>query len=172
MNNVYLIGFMGCGKSTIAKNLAEVLNRPCLDLDQWIERQLGRTIPELFHEEGEVYFRDVETYYLQETANLIHTVVSTGGGAVGREINRQFLKKQTTIYLEWPFEVLYKRIAGDTNRPLSKSYDQLLQLYEARRAFYEESAVYTIKCQDEAPYVIVRKVLKLLQNNEKKGEKR
>lgn len=163
MNNIYLIGFMGCGKSTLAKNLAEALNMHCMDLDQLIEAKLGQTIRELFDEKGEEYFRELETYYLKETSNLKNTIVSTGGGAVGREVNRQFLKAQMTFYLEWPFEVLYSRIAGDEKRPLSKSYEQLLELYQYRRALYEESAVYTIGCQDETPYLLVKKIIKLLQ---------
>lgn len=74
---------MGCGKSTLAKNLAEALNMHCMDLDQLIEAKLGQTIRELFDEKGEEYFRELETYYLKETSNLKNTIVSTGGGAVG-----------------------------------------------------------------------------------------
>lgn len=164
MDNIYLIGFMGCGKSTIGKSLAKALNRHCIDLDEWMEVQLGRTIPQIFQEEGEAYFRNVETLFLRETTRLRHTVFSTGGGVIGREANRVFLKTQMTVYLEWPFDVLYQRIQGDPHRPLSKSYDQLLKLYKERCILYEQSATYIIKCQDETPNVVVKKILDVLKN--------
>lgn len=160
MNNIYLIGFMGSGKSTLAKHLAQTLGMGWIDLDQLIEKRENKSIRQIFEDEGEDYFRRLETYYLEETTMLKQTVVSTGGGAVGTEYNRQILKNQLTIYLDWPFEVLYKRIAGDTNRPLSKSYEQLLALYQYRLPLYKESAAYHMVCKEETPYVLLDKVLK------------
>lgn len=163
MNNIYLIGFMGSGKSTLAQGLAQVLSMNKIDLDQLIEEKEQRSIKQIFEEEGEAYFRKLETYYLKETCNLKNTIVSTGGGAVGEACNRKFLKEQVTVYLDWPFEVLYERIAGDEARPLSKSYEQLLLLYAYRLALYKESATYHVICQKETPYLLVEKVVEGLK---------
>lgn len=163
MNNIYLIGFMGSGKSTLAQRLAQILSMNRIDLDQLIEQEENKSIRQIFEEEGEAYFRKLETYYLKETSKLKNTVVSTGGGAIGEACNRQFLKEQITVYLDWPFDVLYERIAGDAERPLSKSYEQLLALYQHRLGLYEESATYHMSCEEETPYLLVQKVVEVLK---------
>lgn len=163
MNNIYLIGFMGSGKTTLARSLAQVLNRHLRDLDQFIEKEEQTTIRHIFEQKGEAYFRALETQYLQETKDLKGTIISTGGGVIGQRENRIFLKNQISIYIDWPFEELYKRIAGDKERPLSKSYDQLLALYKERLPFYEESATIHLKCNEETPYLLVQKAVDTLK---------
>ncbi len=120
MNNYVLIGFMGCGKSTIGAALAETLKLPMLDTDAWIEEKQGRTISTIFAEDGEPAFRDMETACIRELIESEEAyVISTGGGLPMREENRALLKELgQVIYLKVSADEVCKRLAGDTTRPL------------------------------------------------------
>lgn len=135
-----LLGFMGAGKSTIAK----ALDPDYLDMDALIEKRLGTSIAEFFAEKGEAAFRQVESELL---AKLVKTdrVLSTGGGVVISPLNRDLLKQNPdTIYLKADFETLYQRISADKNnqRPLflSKTKEELQKIFQERESWYEEVA--------------------------------
>ena len=135
-----LLGFMGAGKSTIAK----VLDPNYLDMDALLEQSLGMPITRFFEEKGEEAFRQVESDLL---AKLVKTerVISTGGGVVISPLNRDLLKTNSdNIYLKADFETLYQRISADKNnqRPLflSKSKDELQRIFKEREIWYEEVA--------------------------------
>lgn len=135
-----LLGFMGAGKSTIAK----ALDPDYLDMDALIEKRLGTSIAEFFAEKGEGAFRQVESELL---AKLVKTdrVLSTGGGVVISPLNRDLLKQNPdTIYLKADFETLYQRISADKNnqRPLflSKTKEELQKIFQERESWYEEVA--------------------------------
>lgn len=135
-----LLGFMGAGKSTIAK----VLDPNYLDMDALLEQSLGMPITRFFEEKGEEAFRQVESDLL---AKLVKTerVISTGGGVVISPLNRDLLKQNPdNIYLKTDFETLYQRISADKNnqRPLflSKSKDELQRIFKEREIWYEEVA--------------------------------
>ena len=135
-----LLGFMGAGKSTIARGL----DPDYIDMDALIEERLGMSIADFFAEKGEVAFRQVESEVL---ADLLKTdrVVSTGGGVVISQRNRDLLETNPdNIYLKADFETLYQRIAADKDnqRPLflNNSKEELASIFQERQAWYEEVA--------------------------------
>lgn len=135
-----LLGFMGAGKSTIARGL----DPDYIDMDALIEERLGMSIADFFAEKGEVAFRQVESEVLSD---LLKTdqVVSTGGGVVISQRNRDLLKTNPeNIYLKADFETLYQRIAADKDnqRPLflNNSKEELAAIFKERQAWYEEVA--------------------------------
>lgn len=161
-DNVYLIGFMGCGKTTIGNQVAVRLARDFIDLDKEIENREQVSIPYLFEQKGEAYFRNIESTILLQTQEMKNGVIATGGGIISREVNREFLKSQKTIYLEWDFKTLYERIKYDCNRPNVKSYRQLKNLYESRIPFYESAQTHTIKCESKSKGAIVMEIINWL----------
>ena len=135
-----LLGFMGAGKSTIARGL----DPNYLDMDALIEKRLGMSIAEFFAEKGEGAFRQIESEVLAELLKT-EQVVSTGGGVVISQRNRDLLKTNSdNIYLKADFETLYQRISADKNnqRPLflSKTKEELQKIFQERESWYEEVA--------------------------------
>jgi len=139
---VVLIGPMGAGKSTIGKPLASRLRLPFIDLDEAIVKRAGKPIPQIFEEDGESAFRSLESEMVAALLNGPEPkIIATGGGAVLRESNRQWMKAAgPVIWLDALPEVLAKRTANDPNRPLLKGDDPLQKARELdmqRRPLYE-----------------------------------
>ena len=153
-----LLGFMGAGKSTIARGL----DPDYIDMDALIEERLGMSIANFFAEKGEVAFRQVESEVL---ADLLKTdrVVSTGGGVVISQRNRDLLKTNPdNIYLKADFETLYQRIAADKDnqRPLflNKSKEELARIFQERQAWYEEVASQVLDVTKLSPKEIIEEL--------------
>ncbi|MBW5067407.1 shikimate kinase [Streptococcus pneumoniae] len=153
-----LLGFMGAGKSTIARGL----DTNYLDMDALIEKRLGMSIVNFFAEKGEAAFRHVESEVL---ADLLQTdqVVSTGGGVVISQRNRDLLKTNTdNIYLKADFETLYLRIAADKDnqRPLflNNSKEELVAIFQERQAWYEEVASRVLDVTKLSPEEIIEEL--------------
>ncbi|UCZ54577.1 shikimate kinase [Bacillus shivajii] len=161
--NIYLIGFMGAGKTTIGKHLAKDLQMPFVDLDEWIEAKNNKRITDIFHEDGESTFRKLESASLHALDNL-GGVIATGGGVVENDANIEFMKNNgTLIYLKSPFNELLERISGDETRPLTKGgQHKLLKRYEKREPMYEKADlhVYTF---ESTPTDVCRKIMKMLR---------
>jgi shikimate kinase len=114
---VYLVGFMGSGKSTVGKKLAKQLEYNVIDLDRYIEAKLFKTIPEIFKEKGEESFRVLETKYLSEIAQFENVVISTGGGTPCFNKNLEIMRDSgTVIYLELEQKALVSRLANSKRK--------------------------------------------------------
>jgi shikimate kinase len=141
--NIFLTGFMGSGKSTVGRRLAKRLGCEFVDLDQLLVEREGRTIPEIFAASGEQYFRDCESAVLAEQVGRGKTVFATGGGIVGREANRQLMKRLgTVIYLRVAWPTLERRLLRSSGRPLAdpqRGLESARQLWQSRLPWYEEA---------------------------------
>jgi thiamine-phosphate pyrophosphorylase len=139
---IYLVGFMGSGKTAIGRRLAERLGRPFVDLDAEIERTSGATIRALFESDGEPAFREREAMFLEGTEALPDAVVATGGGCYVREGNRRTVSRLgTAVFLDVPFPTLAARLSGKTDRPLFENPEQAARLYAEREPFYRMQAI-------------------------------
>lgn len=143
--NIVLIGFMGCGKSTVGYKLSYRLRMPMEDTDKLIERKQNKTISEIFARDGEPFFRRLETELLEELKDSPYTrIISVGGGTPVKPENRPMLKAcGTVIYLRVSPEVVYERVKGDTGRPLlqcDNPLERIRELMNARSQAYEECA--------------------------------
>lgn len=146
MKTLALIGLPGCGKTSVGKELAERLGLGFADCDEEVERQAGMTIPALFEQEGEEGFRARETAVLYHLVVKDHYVVATGGGVVTRPENRDALEKCFTVFWDRTPENILKT-ADLTGRPLLR-HNTLQDLYQQRRALYEDWADLTVDGED------------------------
>lgn len=153
MKNIVLIGMPGCGKSTIASLLTEKLGRKLIDADTEIEKMAGKTIPEIFAQDGEEVFRDWETKVLEELGKQSQLIIATGGGCVTKQRNYPLLHQNSTIFwLKRETEHL-----STEGRPLSQK-TKLSEMYQIRRPLYESFADHVIdnngSCQDTVKQII------------------
>lgn len=143
-NNVFLVGPMGAGKTTMGRVLANLLKKQFVDLDSEIERRCGADIPWIFDVEGEAGFRDREAGVLADLCGRSGMVVATGGGAVLRPENRKLLQESGyVIYLQVSAQELYERTRTDTNRPLlqvANRREVIDRLLSEREHLYREVA--------------------------------
>ena len=138
---ITLIGMPGSGKSTVGLFLGKMLKKSVYDLDKCIEDYLKISIPDIFAEKGEDYFRKIETLCLKKLLSIPNVIISTGGGAVLQ--NSDLLKTQSNcIYLNRKISSILKTLGKD--RPLSKSKEDLEKLYAARSGLYKSAAHYTV----------------------------
>lgn len=167
MKNVVLIGFMGCGKTTVGIRLSYRLRRPVEDTDKRIEREQGVTISEIFAQQGEGHFRNLETRLLERMCREdVSRIVATGGGLPLREENRQLLRRLGhVVYLRVRPETVYQRLKGDTTRPLLQGEDPLGKikgLLEARQPIYEAAADTIIDVDDLTVEEIISQIEKIV----------
>lgn len=165
--NIFLIGPMGAGKSTVGRSLAELLHMQFLDTDHEIEMRTGAGIPLIFEIEGESGFRKRETAALDELTQQPSVVLATGGGAVLAEENRQRLRARgIVVYLQAPLETLVKRTRHDRHRPLLQTDDRrgaLEQILRAREPLYRETAHLVVETSTRAPATVAREIVKKLK---------
>lgn len=161
-NLIFLVGLMGCGKTTIGQLLAEKLHYEFVDTDDLIVQNYQQDINTIFHEKGENFFRNLETTTLQNVINNTKNiknngkkyVISTGGGIVLKDENRQLLKQfGYNIYLQTDTNILVQRLMTDTKRPLLKNKENLAEnlqnLYNQRNKFYLEVANLVIQTNNK-----------------------
>ena len=142
---VFLVGFMGAGKTTLGRLLAEQLKIPFIDLDDLIQKYTHQSIPDIFEKKGEDEFRKIETRLLHQTVLIQDAVIATGGGTPCFQNNMEWMNQHgSTIWLTAPFEIIYSRLSDNQmNRPLAQNENQLGLLFEQRKIIYQKSQ-YTV----------------------------
>lgn len=156
-NNIVLIGFMGCGKSTVGRLLASEVENAFLDTDDLIEKNAGKTIQEIFAEKGEEYFRELEVQTVQWLiTDVNNTVISTGGGMLMHCDNLDKVGK--IVYLKVPFETILSRMNRSelAKRPLLSDQKEAEKKYHERSAIYEERADIIIDADASVDTVLTR----------------
>ncbi len=162
MRNIYLCGFMGCGKSYMGRMLSKTLECSLVDLDAYIEEKEGMTIPEIFEKYGEPHFRKLEEKYIREMPE--NSIVATGGGAIINPVTAEAARNAgTVIFLDADFELCYKRIKGDTHRPLvmKNTREQLLELFNKRREIYLKHSDFSVDSNNSAKEIAAEIMEKL-----------
>lgn len=165
--NIFLIGPMGAGKSTIGRQLARELKLEFLDTDREIEERSGADIPWIFDVEGEAGFRKREANIITELTEHRDLVMATGGGAVELAENRQHLSARgTVVYLFATVEQQLERTSKDKNRPLLQNEDTeqvLRDLFAHRHALYEETADIQVATGAQNPRLLVAEIIKQIE---------
>lgn len=165
--NLVLIGFMGAGKSTVGAELARLLDYRLIDLDHLITERAGCPIREIFAQEGEGAFRELETATLKTLASLNRCVVATGGGIVGRSENWLAMRRLGPIvYLEVAWTTLNRRVLGDRERPLADQEDggtRLRNLYESRVPLYRQADL-ILDCRNDSPRQVAERIVAGLES--------
>jgi shikimate kinase len=161
-NNIFFIGLMGAGKTTVGKIIAKNLGKTFYDTDQVIEQRTGVKVATIFELEGEEGFRKRETAMIEELSQLDNIVMATGGGAVLLPENRQMLKQYGyVIYLRANVHDLWHRMRHDKQRPLLQNVDvraKLTQLYRERNPLYTETASLIVDTGNQPVIKILNKI--------------
>lgn len=167
--NIFLVGLMAVGKSTVGRLLAQQLGYRFYDTDHVIEERAGADVAWIFDVEGESGFRDRESQVLDELTSMEHVVVATGGGAVLRRENRQMLATRgCVVHLDSPLERLLERTHKDRKRPLLQNGDPagtLTRLKQEREPLYREVADYRFVTDRQGPKMLVRSIIEQLQRD-------
>ena len=170
-NNIALIGYMGTGKTAVGQLLAEKLGRQFLEMDWLIEQKAGKSIPEIFRQDGETAFRELEIETAKEVANQKNTVIACGGGLVLNQINIDRLRESSTIvYLTASPEVILKRVLNEgETRPLLNTPDKMGDIEELlrfRKPFYEQAADIQIDTSKLDTDSVAEQIISKLKENE------
>ncbi|ERK55250.1 shikimate kinase [Leptotrichia sp. oral taxon 879] len=161
MKNIVLIGMPACGKSTIGYWLSKKIDYPLLDVDRYLEEKENRIISDIFSNEGEEYFRELETKYLKELSEKEGIIISTGGGAVKKKENIDILKENgIVVFLNRTIDDISRE--NHRNRPLLQNTDNIQKLYDERIKLYRRYADIIIKNDDNID-VIVDRIITVLK---------
>lgn len=174
MGNIFFVGLMGAGKTTVGRLLAKSLDMLFYDTDHEIERRTGVRIPVIFEVEGEAGFRRREAAMIEELSQLPGVVLATGGGAVLMPENRENLKRNgTVIYLRANVHELWLRTRNDKNRPLLQNADprsRLELLFAERDPLYREVATHIVDTGGQPVSAIVHQIENLLKLNKEQSD--
>ena len=160
--NIILCGFMGCGKSTVGKQLSEKMGMKFIDTDSYIEQKEGMTISKIFAEKGEDYFRSLELEVCKELSNLHAAVISTGGGTLLKDENVKAIKKNGVVFLlNVSSNTVLTRLKSDDTRPLLQREDKekaVKMMLSQRTPLYNRAADYVIDAE-ESPRKVCSRIM-------------
>ena len=161
---IVLCGFMGCGKTTLGPLLARRLGRQWIDMDEWIVRETGKTVPELFAQEGEAAFRAREREACRRLADRPDCVISAGGGAMTFRENADCFRRAgfAVVWLRIPLELAAQRLREDAGRPLARDPEALARLFAERQPRYAAAATHAVDCGSD-PEENLRRILTALE---------
>ncbi len=163
MGVIVLIGFMGAGKTTVGRQLAEALDVDFIDSDVHIEARQGRPIREIFAAEGEPVFRQLEHQAIAELIDGTDLVLAVGGGAAEHERTRQAFARATVVYLYVSYTEALSRVGGDRGRPMLQRND-LTDVYRRRQETYAELADLTVDTSGISPEQTVQAILRAIKD--------
>ncbi|MBQ7677431.1 MAG: shikimate kinase [Lachnospiraceae bacterium] len=162
MNNIFLIGFMGVGKSTVGWELARLLHRRFIDSDQYLTQQQKMSISEIFAAYGEEHFRAVETACIRELSAMKRCVISCGGGVVLRGENVAAMKEGGVIVLlEASPEAILERVSRNNRRPLlegKKNIEDIREMMDARLPFYQRAADHVVRSEQKTTKDVAKEI--------------
>ncbi len=165
--NLYLIGMMGAGKTTIGRKLANRLGYRFVDTDTLIEQSASQSVSELFASTGEAAFRQLETQVLAQVSAYTNLVVATGGGIIAQQMNWSYLHHGLVIWLDVPVSILVSRLSSDSSRPLLKDVnlsDKLTDLIAERGELYAQADI-RIEYEGKSVGRTCDRILKAIQTN-------
>jgi shikimate kinase len=160
--NIYLIGMMGCGKSTVGQILANKIAYKFFDTDHLVEQVSQQSIPSIFAMAGEEEFRSIESKVLSEVSAYTRLVVATGGGIVLRQENWGYLRQGLVIWLDVPAAVLWQRLAQDRSRPLLQQPNPqgtLQEILAARQSRYAQADLQISVSAGQSPTAVANNIL-------------
>ena len=164
MENIYLVGFMGTGKSTVAKEMAKLLPINIVDMDGAIETLAGTTISDIFEKQGEEAFRNMETMFLNAISKEKNQIISCGGGAVLRRENVDIMKNTGIVcLLTGSAELICERVNGSNDRPLlqnKKTVEDIKKLMDSRKEAYDYAADLTYSIDNTTSKQIAAEIVK------------
>ncbi|MCW5313367.1 shikimate kinase [Nostoc sp. KVJ3] len=163
--NLYLIGMMGVGKTTVGPLLAKHLAYGFVDIDGVIAKATGKSVSQLFAEVGEAAFRQIESDVLSQVCAFTKLTIATGGGIVLRRENWGYLHHGLIVWLDVPVEIIYSRLAEDTTRPLLQDADlkgKLRSLLEQRTPLYSQADLHITVQEGETPEDIANRIIEVI----------
>ena len=165
--NIVFLGMMGSGKSSIGNLVSKKLNIPFIDIDYLIEEHVGMSISEIFKNNGEDYFRNLEEKITLKTLKNNKSVIALGGGGfINDKIRKDILLKHFSFWLDWDESILLKRIRGSKKRPLAfKSTDKEIKAIIKKRAKIYSKAQFRINCNKLTKTEIINKIIKIYELN-------
>lgn len=165
--NIFLVGFMGAGKSTIARGLHRELGLPLVEMDERIVQEQGMSINDIFAQYGEDKFRDIESQLILDLGKEGASVVSCGGGVVVRPQNTEYMKQSGRIvYLSASPETVYERVKNSSDRPILNGHmnvEYIAELMEKRRVLYEAAADITVATDGKSREELCQEIMERLE---------
>ena len=165
--NLVFLGMMGAGKSSIGSIVSKKLDIDFIDVDKEIENKLGMKISEIFENEGEKYFREIEENFTLEILKRSNIVISLGGGAfLNSKIKKEILNNHISFWLNWDIKTLVNRIKDSKKRPVAfdASKNELIDLIKKRSIVYSK-AMYKIDCENLTKNEVVKDILKIYETH-------